>query len=154
VTIPRLLSFELVWAHAAFDAIFPEPPRSVFPHGAASMQPGRFVDDLIAKVPLEQSIGIRLALWIVALAPLFTIRRLATIATLAPSERARVFDRLLASPVYAIRQLTLSLKALAALLYAQSPPVRAQMMAPMRGEIVQLRKKPEPAGGSHEHAAE
>jgi hypothetical protein len=163
VNRPRLLSFELAWAHAALGAVFPEPPRTVLSHGIVRPNAARFLDELVAKAPLEQALGIRLALWMVALAPLFTVRKLATIATLEHDDRTRVFERLLASPVYVVRQLALSLKALAALLYARSPAVRARMTERVGGEgaaIVPLRRRKAPRGlpatteGAHEHAAE
>ena len=98
---PRLLSFELAWADAAFDAIFPS--GSALAHGIAPMKPAAFFDEVVASVPIEPSLGLRLTLWIIALAPLFTIRRLATIASLDPESRQRVLDRLLKSRVYAVR---------------------------------------------------
>lgn len=134
---PRLLplaSFELAWTDAAFDAIYPEPPRSRLPHGVVSMHPARFFDDVLASVPFEQSLGLRVTLWMVALAPLFTIRRLGTIASIAPEDRSRVLERLLTSPVYVVRQLAMSFKALATLLYAKSDSVRAAMQTPIRTE--------------------
>jgi hypothetical protein len=162
---PRLLPFELAWTDAAFDAIFPD--GTALPHGVARLHPARFFDELLVEIPLEQSLGLRVALWIVALAPLFTIRKLGTIASIEPAERTRVLERLLASPTYAVRQLTLGLKAMAALLYVQSSDVRAAMTEPVRGpaassRLVTLRTSQRPSdpppshgqGGSHEHAAE
>jgi hypothetical protein len=127
-----LTSFELAWTEAAFDAIYPAPPRSRLPHGVASMGSGPFLDDVLARVPLEQSVGIRLTLWMIALAPLFTIRKLGTIASIDAEDRGRVLDRLVTSPVYAVRQLAMSFKALATLLYAKSDAVRTAMMTPVR----------------------
>ena len=162
---PRLFPFELAWTHAAFDAIHPE--GTALGLGVRSMYPARFLDDTLAKLPVEQSFGIRLALWIVALAPVFTIWKLGTIASIAAADRVRVLERLLASKIYAVRQLTLSFKTMAALLYSQSMEVRARMLPPRGGtrRLVPLRTKTEagdasgPArerareGGSHEHAA-
>ena len=76
------------------------------------MKPAAFFDEVVASVPLEPSLGLRVTLWIIALAPLFTIRRLATIASLEPEARQRVLDRLLASRVYAVRQLVAGFKAM------------------------------------------
>jgi hypothetical protein len=128
--LPRLASFELAWTDAAFDAIYPEPPRSLLPHGVASMHPARFFDDVLATIPLEQSLGLRATLWMVALAPLFTIRRLGTIASLDADDRARVLTLLVTSPNYFVRQLAMSFKAMATLLYAKSAAVRAAMTVP------------------------
>jgi len=134
---PRLCSFEIAWADAAFDAIYPEPGtartlRSHLPHGIASMHPAHFFDGVLAKVPFEQSLGLRLTLWMIALAPLFTIRRLGTIASLRPLDRTRVLERLVTSPIYVVRQLAMSFKAIATLLYVQSAPVREAMTLPVR----------------------
>ena len=128
--LPRLASFELAWTDAAFDAIYPEPPRSPLPHGVASMHSARFFDDVLATIPLEQALGLRVTLWMVALAPLFMIRRLGTIASIDPDDRVLVLTRLLASSNYFVRQLTMSFKAMATLLYAKSEAVRTAMTVP------------------------
>jgi hypothetical protein len=128
--LPRLASFELAWTDAAFDAIYPEPPRSLLPHGVASMHPARFFDEVLATIPLEQSLGLRATLWMVALAPLFTIRRFGTIASLEADDRVRVLTRLVTSSNYFVRQLAMSFKAMATLLYAKSAAVRAAMTVP------------------------
>ena len=188
---PRLCSFELAWTDAAFDAIYPERDSaspdgrllSHLPHGVASMHPARFFDSVLASVPFEQWLGLRATLWMIALAPLFTIRRLGTIASIAPADRARVLDRLIASPTYAVRQLAMSFKAIATMLYVQSDVVRAAMSKPLqRAEAAQVRvteqglisamrltarrrdetrtagvtgeNENQKTGGEHEHAAE
>jgi hypothetical protein len=124
----KLFEFELAWAAAAFEAVFPE--RTSLPHGIARMNPGRFLADTIAACPLEQSIGLRLTLWIVALAPLYFLRRPKTIASIQLNERQRVLELLLASPVYAVRQLVVAFKAMGSMLYAQSPAARDAMTTP------------------------
>ena len=157
----KLFGFELAWAAAAFDAVIPE--RTALPHGIARMGPARFLADTIAVSPLEQSIGLRLTLWIVALAPLWILRRPRTISAIGPEERQRVLERLVASPVYAIRQLVVAFKAIGSLLYAQSPEALAAMTNPRSRltsagaeGLVQL-GLPATArtrGGAHVHAAE
>jgi hypothetical protein len=127
-----LSSFEIAWTEAAFDAVYPAPPRSRLPHGILSMKPAPFLEDMLSSVPLEQSLGIRLTLWMVALAPLVTIRKLGTIASIDVDDRRLVLELLLASRVYAVRQLALSLKAVATLLYAKSEAVRLAMTTPVR----------------------
>jgi hypothetical protein len=146
---PRLSSFERAWADAALCTFFPAPPRSVLVHGIDEMGPGQFIDDILMETPLEPSVGLRLALWIIALAPLFTIRRFATIAGLEHDDRVRVLERLLASPIYAVRQLVLGFKAMGALLYSQSKRLRTQMNTP-KAPVVRLRLK----GEAHADAAQ
>lgn len=157
----KLFGFELTWAAAAFDAVFPE--RTALPHGIARMGPARFLADTIAVSPLEQSIGLRLTLWIVALAPLWILRRPRTISDIGPEERQRVLERLFASPVYAIRQLVVAFKAIGSLLYAQSPEARAAMTNPRSGlasagadGLVQIGPpaNARTRGGANAHAAE
>ncbi len=132
---PHLRSFEAAWIDAAFAAIYPDQGdakeiRSHLPHGIAQMHPAQFFDDILAKVPFEQSLGLRVTLWLIALAPLFTIRRLGTIASIGPADRTRVLERLVTSPNYVIRQLAMSFKAIATLLYVQSASIRAAMTLP------------------------
>ena len=133
---PRLRSFEVAWIDAAFDAIYPhqgdaKEVRSHLPHGIASMHPAQFFNELIATVPLEQSLGLRMTLWLIALAPLFTIRSLGTIASIGPADRTRVLERLVTSPNYVVRQLAMSFKAIATLLSVQSASIRAAMIRPL-----------------------
>ncbi len=157
----KLFGFELAWAKAAFDAVFPE--RTALPHGIARMNPGRFLADVVASSPIEQSIGLRLTLWIVALAPLWLLRRPKTIADIGPEERQRVLELLLASPIYAVRQLVVAFKALGSMLYSQSPEARAWMTTSRgrRDRLVRLQLAPGTSsaaaihhGDAHEHAAE
>lgn len=166
---PRLLPFELAWTDAAFDALYPDvrTPKGdelALPHGIKQLHPAQFFDDVLADIPLEQSIGLRLALWIVALAPLFVLKKLATISSLREEQRGTVLERLLASKSYVVRQLTTSLKAIATMIYASSPAVAAAMNVP-RGRMpedasgprlvsLRLSKSTGTAGGSHDHAAE
>lgn len=150
----RLFEFEIAWATAALEATFPE--RTQLPHGIARMNPGRFFADTIAASPLEPSIGLRLALWLVALAPFYFRWRPRTISAIPLSERQRVLERLLASPVYAVRELALALKAVGALLYAQSPAIRRAMTTPSSRRRARLEVLPQPvvSDGAHAHAAE
>ena len=155
----KLFAFERAWVAAAFDAVFPE--GTVLPHGIARMEPGRYYAEAVEKAALEQALGLRASLWIVALAPLWLLRTPRTIASIGPGDRRRVLERLLASPIYAVRQLVAAFKAMAAMLYAQSPAARAAMTAPRRraavSGLVPLRRGPamhaEERGG-HDHAAE
>jgi hypothetical protein len=120
----HLTRFEIDSAKAAMIAIFPGSD------GIASMDIEGYLTDTLKRIPLEPVLGIRAAIWIVALAPIFVLRRARTLAGLASSDRELVMVALATNRVYAVRQLVLALKALAALLYAGSPTVRARLMAP------------------------
>jgi hypothetical protein len=155
----------LAWTESAIYAIFAYTPRSALPHGVLSMHPARFFDSVLASIPFEQALGLRVTLWMIALAPLFTIRRLGTIASIGVEDRARVLERLVTSSNYFVRQLAMSFKAIATLLYAKSDAVRAAMSRPLAqplAEPLQLisatrltsSRRLAPLGGAHDHAAE
>ncbi len=146
----KLFGFELAWATAAFDAVLPE--GTALPHGVARLNPAATFAEILGAAKLEQSLGLRLSLWIVALAPLWILRRPRSIAGIDAGARQLVLERLLASPVYAIRQLALAFKATTSMLYARSPAARAAMTTPERAaELVVLGRRREEA---HGHAAE
>lgn len=90
----------------------------------------RDVAEVLDHVPIRQALGLRLALWMVALAPLWTLASFATIASLDVDARERLVVRLLASPVYGVRQLTLALKAMGALAFARAPAIREAATSP------------------------
>jgi hypothetical protein len=123
----RLFEFELTWAKAAFDALFPE--GSALPHGIARMAPERRLYALLITCPFEQAMALRLSIWLLALAPLLLLRRPVTLCGASPTEREHVLARLYLSSIYVVRQLAVAFKATAALFYAQSPEVRAAMVA-------------------------
>lgn len=189
----HLAPFELAWTDAAFDAFYPAPEnaapgsgpqanaRLALPHGVLEMKPAAFFDDVLAKIPFEQSLGLRVTLWMIALAPLFTIKKVGTIASISVADRYRVLERLVTSRNYFVRQLAMSFKAVAALLYAQSNVIRAAMATPVHAapgalaapvgasdvshvavagsglvSVTRLtsRAKSRTNGGSNEHAAE
>jgi hypothetical protein len=155
--LPRLFGFELAWAEAAFDTFFPAPPDSALVHGIKQMAPGAFLDDMLADIWLETSLGLRATLWIIALSPLFVLRRFATISSLEPKDRVRVLEGLLASPIYAVRQLVAGFKAMGSLRYAQSADIRKQMNTPPPAliETSSLVRVKAAEGHEHgEHAAE
>jgi hypothetical protein len=123
-----LTQFERRWAHAAFGTIFPGADHGSLPLGIEDMELDRFIDQTLADSPFEPAIGLRLVFWVIGLAPLFVIGKLATIASLAPADRLRVVSVISASPVYALRSTVMMLKALGALLYCGDRRVRPHMI--------------------------
>ena len=119
---------EVRWARAAFGAIFPKGASERFPTGIADLDVEGFLVDIRSRAPLKAALGLRLAIWVCALAPLFVIGKLATIASLDEPSRETVMKRLLQSPNYAVRQLVIFLKTIGALLWASAPAVRAAMV--------------------------
>ncbi|CAN5462447.1 hypothetical protein BH09MYX1_BH09MYX1_38670 [soil metagenome] len=149
-----MLKFERGFAAAAFDGIFPRDADPRLPQGAADGDMVGLFEDARSRVPPRVALGLRVAVWIVALAPLLTIGKFATIAGLATSDRERVVVALLGSNFYIVRQLTTLLKAFGALFFLTFPGVRkAIVRAPERAvelgaSLVSLSKK----GASHERS--
>lgn len=165
---PHLTSFERAWTDAAWGAIFPAPPdghdRPHLAHGIEEMRPGQYLDGVLQIIPFEQMFGLRLTLWVIAFAPLFALKKLATIASLDHADRVRLLEILYTSKSYLVRQMATGFKAVATLLIAQSPVIRKQMHTPLRtdeGEqLVTIRtsqtrvKNTSQRSASNEHAAE
>ena len=78
-------------------------------------------------LPFKARLGLRVAVWLVALAPLFVLRRVATIRGLAPADGERVVAALCASRSYGVRSLVMLLKTFGALLYAGDDRIRARL---------------------------
>jgi|HubBroStandDraft_5_1064220.scaffolds.fasta_scaffold343000_2 hypothetical protein len=136
----KLSRLEMSWAVASMGAIFPGSSEA----GLADIQAmdlRGFLGQVMRVVPFQAALGLRLAVWLVALAPLFVLGRLRTIAGLSPADREKVVTRLVASRAYAIRSLVLILKTMGALLYAGDDAVRARMLVPStpRPALVTLR---------------
>ncbi len=149
----KLFDFELAWASAAFDAVLPEHPA--LPHGLARLAPAHTFAEMVTASAFEQAVGLRLMLWLVALAPLWLLRRPRTIAGVGARDRQRVLELLLASSSYVVRQLALAFKATASMLYARSPEARQAMTSSTMTSLVRLRvREPSVAGGSSDSAAE
>jgi hypothetical protein len=72
------------------------------------------------------ALALRLAIWMVALAPLWALGRLATFSTLARRERSELLGRLLLHRNFAVRELTMLLKLTAAMALLGTASVRAR----------------------------
>jgi hypothetical protein len=136
----KMTRFEHRWAVAAMEAIFPGSSE-IGLSDIRAMNVDGFLRELMVRLPLRAALGIRLAVWLVALAPLFVLWRFATIARLALDDRQRVIAALVASESYAVRSLVLILKTMGALLYAADDGVRARLMSPRGRPLTQLRIK-------------
>jgi hypothetical protein len=136
----KLSRMETNWAEAALSAIFPGSRDGMADIRAMGV-PG-FLSEVMCTIPFQAAIGLRLAVWIVALAPLFILGKLATIARLTQADRERVVSTLLAHRSYALRSLVMILKTMGALLWAGDDAVRARMQTPRpRNVLVPLRVK-------------
>jgi len=137
----KLTRLELTWAEASMGAIFPGSSADGLA-GIQAMDVRGFLAQVMTVVPFQAALGLRLAVWLVALAPLFVLGRLRTIAGLLPADREKVVGALVASRAYAVRSLVLILKTMGALLYAGDDAVRARMLVPRpQPALVTLRAK-------------
>lgn len=123
-----LTSMEAAWARAVFGAMFPANAHPRLPHGADAVDVVACFNDVCKSVPARVVVGLRAALWIIALAPIVVLLRLRTIAGLDEDAREKVVLTLLSSRFYFVRQLTLLLKAFGALFFVSSPEVRAAIV--------------------------
>ena len=144
-----LMKFERGWAQAAFEGLFPSNVDARIPVGARDADMVGLFEDARLAVPPRVALGLRVALWIVALAPLFTIGKLVTIGGLHGLDRERVLLALLASPFYFVRQLTMLLKAFGALFFLSVPGVREAIVGAPNPQLMTLGMKKE---SSHERS--
>jgi hypothetical protein len=72
------------------------------------------------------AIGMRAALWMAALAPLWLWGRLSTVSKLAGERRSELLRQLLSHRAFAVRELTLLLKLAATMALLGTPSVRAR----------------------------
>jgi hypothetical protein len=137
----KLTRFEDRWAEATMGAIFPGSAENGL-RDIRAMNVGGFLRQLMRSVPFQAALGVRLAVWLVALAPLFVLGRFATIVGLTSADRERVVSALVVSKSYVVRSLILVLKTMGALLYADDDAVRARMLIPAaQSGLVTLRGK-------------
>jgi hypothetical protein len=122
----KLTRFENEWACAALGAIFPGSSEDGLAD-IGGMDVRGFLAEVMASLPFKPALGLRAAIWLVALAPLFVVGRFASLTRLGQADRERVIARLLASPSYGLRSLVMLLKTFGALLYAGDDRVRARL---------------------------
>src|SRR5262245_14631082 len=127
----KLSRWELAWAVAAFAGFFPRSAHADligFEDMDLTHEVAAPLQALLAVAPLKAVLGIRLAILLAAVAPLFLLRRPRTIAGLDADTRTRVMARLLASSFYPVRALALLLKMIGAFLFARTPRVKSAML--------------------------
>jgi hypothetical protein len=122
----KLTPLEHTWAQAALVAMFPGSRDDGFAD-IAGMDVHGYLVEVMRSLPFKARLGLRVAVWLVALAPLFVLRRVATIRSLAPADGERVVAELCASRWYGVRSLVMLLKTFGALLYAGDDRIRARL---------------------------
>jgi hypothetical protein len=137
-----LTNFERSWATSALTTIFPAGAHPRVP-GANVIDIGSSLEEVCQSVPVRVALGLRIAVWLFALAPLVFLR-FRTLPHLDARGRERIVLSLLSSRVYVVRQLATLLKAFGALMFVASAGVRETIVK--REAIVQIglaRKKEE-----------
>jgi hypothetical protein len=119
-----LTRVERSWARATLEAIYPARSCDALPLGIGDLDVEGFLADLLRRIPLTSALGLRVAIWIVALAPIFLLRRFVTVNRLGSLEQQAIVLALLSSSIYAVRQLVTALKATGGLLYGAAASVR------------------------------
>jgi hypothetical protein len=90
--------------------------------------------------------GLRLAIWIAALAPIWLWGTVTTVTRLAAERRPELLRQLLGHRAFAIRELTLLLKLCAAMALLGTPSVRARSNYDVSAHPISVR--PEPLGAT------
>jgi hypothetical protein len=134
----KLTRLEHRWARAALVAMFPGSREDGFAD-IAGMNVHGYLVEVMRSLPFKARLGLRSAIWLIGLAPLFVLGRLATIGGLTPVEGERVVAALGVSRSYGVRSLVMLLKTFGALLYAGDDGVRARLRPAPPMTVVPLR---------------
>jgi hypothetical protein len=118
-----MMAFERRWARHLLAAFAPA--------GSAGLSPSEHEVDYLGVLtrmmrettPLA-ALGLRLAIWMAALAPLWLWGRISTISKLKSDRRTQLLVELLAHRVFAVRELSLLLKLCAAMALLGAPSMR------------------------------
>jgi hypothetical protein len=125
----RMSRLERRWLLTIFDAMVPGPADGGLAIGGGDDAVGRFLDDLERRAPLEPRLGLRVAVWVVTLGPIFWRLRLRPFGRLKRAERVEFLDAMAAHPVYVLRELPVLLKTFLCMgLFALPPAQRAMGM--------------------------
>ncbi len=122
----KLARFENAWAQSILGAIFPGSRDAGFA-AIGRMDVRGFLGQIMGSVPLKAQFGLRVAVWVIALSPLFVVRRFATLRGIEPEERERVVSALSASRWYLLRSLVMMMKTFGAMLYAGDNRIRERL---------------------------
>jgi len=132
----ELTGFERRWAADLLSAFAPETSADAVGRAAATGAglaplPGEvdylaMFDRMSAGATRLAALGLRAALWLVALAPLWQRGKLQTLSTLSVRARSHALGELLVHRFFVVRELTLLLKLCASMALFASKSVRAR----------------------------
>lgn len=132
-----MLSFERRWARHLLGAFAPVGGSGLAPREGEVDYVTALGRMMRGATPLA-ALGIRLALWLAALAPFWLWGRLTTITKLANERRTELLGQLLRHRLFAVRELALLLKLCAAMALLGTPSVRARSSYDTRIERVSV----------------
>lgn len=121
----RMWDFEQRWAQHVLAAFAPEAGPGLSP-AANEVDYVTTTRRMLRQVNPWAAIGLRLAIWIAALAPFWLWGKFVTVSKLAGTRRAELLRALLAHRFMLVRELTLLLKLCAAIALLGTPSVRAR----------------------------
>lgn len=116
---------ELRWARTLLESFAPTGGPGLAPR-AGQIDYLHTLHEMMRRVQPRAAWGLRLAIWLAALAPVWCWGRLATVTTLARDRRAALLGELLAHPSFAVRELVLLLKFVACVALLGSESMRAR----------------------------
>ena len=120
-----MMGFERRWARHLLAAFAPGEGPGLAPLPGEVDYVATFARMYREATPLA-ALGLRLALWIAALAPLWLWGKLATISKVAVERRPQLLRELLVHRAFAVRELSLLLKLTASMALLGTPSVRAR----------------------------
>lgn len=120
-----MIGLERRWVAQLLDAFAPSGGPGLAPLPNEVDYVGAFARMLRHATPLA-ACGMRVALWMAALAPLWLWGRLSTVSKLASERRSELLRELLSHRAFAVRELTLLLKLAASMALLGTPSVRAR----------------------------
>ena len=121
----RLLKMEQRWLEAALAGFAPEDGPRLAPRPGEVDWRASF-ERMADSSNGQAKVGMRAAVWLAGLAPMWLEGRPHTLIGLAPEERASLLERLLAHRSFAVRELVLLLKLQAAFALLGTATARAR----------------------------
>ncbi|GEM_PF-3535665 len=97
---------EQAWTRSVFETLFPT---------CAGVDLERFLREHLAAMPAASGLGLRAAVAVVTVSPVFLLRRPALFSHLIATDRLRVLDAFATSDVYVFRSFFTLLKAIGAM---------------------------------------
>lgn len=119
-----LTRWERAFLGDLFEILLPRGGHPRLPLGAADMPLVPFAERWLLEAPADVRVGFRVALRVLAWAPLLTLSGIRPLRALEPDARIAVLERLSRHRLYLLRELPLLVKTVACTGYCAHPAVR------------------------------